>query len=131
MKSFVMELRDAAHGERIENVTSFVGEDGSGSFGLLAHHARFMTVLVFGLSCFRIGAAEWRYLAAPGALLYFIDNTLHLSTRRYLVGDDYQKVSAQLQERLVGEEQRVRNTKENLRHMEEEVLRTLWRLQRP
>ena len=31
-------------------VTSFVGEDASGSFGLLPRHDRFMTVLTFGLA---------------------------------------------------------------------------------
>ncbi len=36
--------------ERIDDVSSFVGEDDSGSFGLLARHDRFMTVLDFGLA---------------------------------------------------------------------------------
>jgi F-type H+-transporting ATPase subunit epsilon len=131
VKSFAMELRDAARRQRFENVTSFVGEDASGSFGLLAHHARFMTVLVFGLARFRIGEEPWRYLALPGGLLYFVDNTLRLSTRRYLIGDDYQAICAELEAQLVGEEQRIRATRENLRHMEEEVLRSLWRMGRP
>jgi F-type H+-transporting ATPase subunit epsilon len=130
VNTFAMELRDAARGQRIENVTSFVGEDGSGSFGLLAHHARFMTVLVFGLARYRIGEDQWHYLALPGGLLYFTDNTLRLSTRRYLLGDDYQTICAELEAQLVNEEQRVRATRENLRHMEEEVLRSLWRMER-
>ena len=34
MKSFTMKLQDATRSEEIANVTSFVGEDASGSFGL-------------------------------------------------------------------------------------------------
>jgi F-type H+-transporting ATPase subunit epsilon len=36
MKSFVLHLQDATHYERIDQVTSFVGQDDSGLFGILA-----------------------------------------------------------------------------------------------
>ncbi len=54
---------------------SFIGEDASGSFGLQAGHARFMTILEFGLARFRTAEADWQYLALPGALLYFAQGT--------------------------------------------------------
>jgi len=126
MKSFTLQLQDAAHIEQIEGVTAFVGEDTSGSFGILAGHARMMTSLVFGLARFRIGKAPWQYLALPGALLYFKDNTLSLSTRRYLVDDNYERISAILQEQLVAEEAELSTMKKSLHHMEEEILRRLW-----
>ena len=50
MSSFTVHLLAADRSERIDGITSFVGEDTSGSFGLLPHHARFMTVLAFGLA---------------------------------------------------------------------------------
>jgi len=103
MKSFTLQLQDAAHTEQINGVTTFVGEDASGSFGILAGHARMMTSLVFGLARFRIGNTPWQYLALPGALLYFKDNTLSLSTRRYLLDDNYERISTLLQEQLVAE----------------------------
>ena len=126
MKSFTLQLQDAAHIEQIEGVMAFVGEDTSGSFGILAGHARMMTSLVFGLARFRIGKAPWQYLALPGALLYFKDNTLSLSTRRYLVDDNYERISAILQEQLVAEEAELSTMKKSLHHMEEEILRRLW-----
>lgn len=128
MKHFTLELHDSQRSERIERVTAFVGEDASGSFGLLAGHARFLTVLVFGLARFRTGGDAWRYLALPGAVLYFEGNTLYLSTRRYLVGDDYAVISNQLEARLLAEEQQLRTTKEALRQMEEALLHDLWRM---
>jgi len=128
VKHFTLELHDSLRSERIERVTAFVGEDTSGSFGLLADHARFLTVLVFGLARFRIGADAWRYLAMPGAVLYFEGNTLSLSTRRYLTSDDYSVISQELEESLVEEEQQLRTTKEALRQMEEALLHDLWRM---
>lgn len=130
MNSFTLALYDAMHAERIRGVTSFVGEDASGSFGILAGHARMMTSLVIGLARFRIGDDTWQYLALPGALLYFHANVLTLSTRRYLVDDDYMRISQALQDQLLAEEQALHNMKDSLHQMEEEVLKRLWSLGR-
>ena len=62
---FVLNLFDATHEQRIIGVTSFVGEDSTGSFGIQSNHARFMTTLIFGLARFRLGADDWHYLALP------------------------------------------------------------------
>jgi len=111
-------------------VTSFVAEDASGSFGILAGHARMMASLVIGLARFRIGEATWQYVALPGALLYFEANVLTLSTRRYLVDDDYTRISQALQEQLLAEEEALRSIKDSLNQMEEEVLKRIWSLGR-
>jgi F-type H+-transporting ATPase subunit epsilon len=130
LKSFTLLLQDAVHAERIEAVTSFVAEDPSGSFGILSGHARMMTALTFGLARFRIGQAPWRYLALPGGLLYFHDNQLCIITRHYLVDDDYERISAALQQQLVGEEEQLQAMKRSLRQLEQELLRNLWEMGR-
>ena len=127
MRTFTLILQDATHTQRIEQVTSFVGEDATGSFGILAGHARLMTSLVFGLARFRVGENAWQYLALPGAVLYFNANELSLSTRRYLVDDDYERISSALHEQLLAEEQEMRELKKSLHHMEEAILRRLWK----
>lgn len=128
MKSFTLWLQDATQSEEITGVTSFVGVDTSGSFGILAGHARMMTSLIIGLARFRIGEDAWQYLALPGAVLYFHDNVLTLSTRRYLLGDDYMHISQALQQQLLAEEEKLYVMKESLHHMEEEVLKRLWQM---
>lgn len=130
MKSFSLMLRDATRSEEITNVTSFVGEDASGSFGILAGHARMMTSLIIGLARFRIGNGSWSYLALPGAVLYFCDNKLTLSTRRYLLDDDYMRISLALQQQLLAEEEKLAKMKESLRRMEDEILKRLWEMGR-
>jgi F-type H+-transporting ATPase subunit epsilon len=128
VKSFTLWLQDATQSEEITGVTSFVGVDTSGSFGILAGHARMMTSLIIGLARFRIGEGAWQYLALPGAVLYFHDNVLTLSTRRYLLGDDYMHISRALQQQLLAEEEKLYTMKESLHHMEEEVLKRLWQM---
>ena len=130
MNSFTLNLQDATHKEEITQVSSFVGEDSSGSFGILADHARFMTSLLVGLARFRIGNENWQYLALPGAVLYFCDNVLTLNTRHYLVDDDYMHISQALQQQLLEEEKKLQTIKVSLSHLEEEVLKHLWKMGR-
>jgi F-type H+-transporting ATPase subunit epsilon len=128
LTTFALELQDAKHTQRLTDVTAFVGEDRSGSFGILAGHARFMTSLTFGLARFRTLSADWQYLALPGALLYFKDNVLSLSTRHYLIDSDYTRITSEMNDQLVAEEQALTSLKTSLRRMEEEALRRMWRL---
>jgi len=128
VKSFTLQLRDATQSEKIAGVTSFVGEDASGSFGILAGHARMMASLITGLARFRIGEKAWQYLALPGAVLYFHDNVLTLSTRHYLRDNDYMRVSQALQQQLLAEEEKLHTMKKSLHHMEEEVFKRLWEM---
>lgn len=130
MNTFTLQLQDATHAETIAGVISFVGEDDSGSFGILAGHAHFITTLEMGLARFRTGDAGWRYLAVPGAVLHFRDGVLTLSTRRYLLDDDYDRISRTLRQQLLAEEARLQEMKQSLRRMEEEIFRRLWEIGR-
>ena len=123
MDTFRLTLRDSVQTEHLENVCSFIGEDPSGSFGILANHTRLMTRLVFGLARFRLSDGTWQYLAMPGAMLYFIENELLLNTRRYLRSDNYQDISRRLTEILTTEEQNLQDMKRNLHRIEENILR--------
>jgi len=130
MTSFTLRMQDATRSEEIDGVTSFVGEDESGGFGILAGHARTMTVLTIGLARFRVGEGAWSYLALPGGVLYFHNNVLTLSTRRYFIDDDYMRISQTLQQQLLVEEQELYAMKKSLHKMEHEVLKRLWEMGR-
>jgi F-type H+-transporting ATPase subunit epsilon len=124
--SFTLQLQDATRAEEITGITSFVGEDASGSFGILPNHARMLTVLVTGLARFRVGPDSWQYLAVPGALLYFQENVLTLGTRRYLLDADYKRISEALQQQLLAEEEKLHTMTTSLHRMEEAMLKHLW-----
>jgi F-type H+-transporting ATPase subunit epsilon len=130
MKSFTLSLHDATRADEIDGVTSFVGEDASGSFGILPGHDRMLTCLIIGLARFRIGDEGWTYLALPGAVLYFHNNRLTLSTRHYLIDDNYLRISQALQEELLAEEEKLNTMKQSLHRMEEQLLKRLWEMGR-
>ena len=127
--TFALQLFDNRRSERIEGVGSFVGEDASGSFGILPGHARFMTVLVFGLARFRRGeGADWEYLAMPGAILYFAGEMLSLASRHYLHDTDYERISQRLGDELLAEEEELHEIRESLQRMEEAMFKRVWEL---
>lgn len=128
MKTFILHLESATQYERVDNVVSFVGEDASGGFGILPGHVRLITVLEFGLARFRVAGADWQFIAAPGAVVYHVDDQLHFSTRRYLRDADYERIRAALREQLLTEERELHVVKRSLRRLEEEMLKRLWRL---
>jgi F-type H+-transporting ATPase subunit epsilon len=130
VNAFVLHLQSANQYERIDGVTSFVGQDPSGKFGILPGHARMMTSLLFGLARYRVGEGEWRYLALPGALLYFVGNELYLNTRRYMIDADYERISVALEAELRAEEEKLRGMKESLHRMEAEMLKRLEQMER-
>lgn len=130
MKSFTLVLHDATHSEEIQGVTSFVGEDESGSFGMMHGHARLMTTLIVGLARFYTDDDIWHYLALPSGVLYFSENVLTISTRHYMLDTDYTRISDLLRKELLAEEEKLYLVKESLRHMEEEVFRRLWEMGR-
>jgi len=126
MNLFSLHLQDAEKSQSIDGLSSFIGEDKSGSFGILAGHTRMMSSLVFGLARFRIGDQAWQYLALPGALLYFNDNKLSISTERYMIGDDCEQLSTLLQRQLSSELSEQQVAKKSLHQMEQELFKRLW-----
>ena len=130
MRSFTVQLLSARSAQRIDDVTGFIGEDATGSFGLLAGHARFMTALRSGLARIRVGERPWQYIAVPRGLLYFTDNVLTLIARRYVIDSDYERISRTLEQELMMEEQKLHSVRRSLQAMEEHLLKRLWQLGR-
>ncbi|PTN12182.1 F0F1 ATP synthase subunit epsilon [Nitrosomonas aestuarii] len=130
MKTFILHIQSATQYTPVTNVTSFVGADPSGSFGILAGHARFMTALNYGLARYQLHDNSWYYLAFPGGILYFLDNHLYISSRRFLSDTDYQRISAGLLEQLLAEETELKKLQDSLCQLEQEMFRRLWQMER-
>ncbi|MCB1730036.1 MAG: hypothetical protein KDI21_06085 [Halieaceae bacterium] len=130
MTGFLVMLQSATQSERLEQVASFVGEDASGSFGLMRGHGRFVTSLVFGMARVRYLDGRREYLALPEAVAYFDCDVLTLSSRRYLRDADYSRISRRLRDELVQEETQLVELKHSLEQMEQAMLMRLWRLGR-
>lgn len=130
MNTFSINLFATTQQQSITGVTSFIGEDASGFFGIQAYHARFMTTLVFGLARFRLAEETWQYLALPGAVLYFYNNQLTLSCQQFLLDTDLGRINGLLQQQFSNQENHVRATKESLERMEQTMLKRLMSLKR-
>ena len=131
MYSYTLYLHDSRNSLCVTEVASFIGEDESGRFGILPGHVRMMTVLLFGLARFRrVGEESWQYLAMPGGVLYFADNTLHLACRHYLLDKDYQRISRRLVEELLAEEELLDEVRLSVKRMEEALFKRLYEMGR-
>lgn len=128
MNTFRVQLLAADRGQTIDGVASFIGEDASGSFGLMAHHVRFMTVLTFGLARLRTVDGAWQYAGLPGGLLYFVDNELRISTRRFVMGSDAAAIADLLAQEMLAEEQALAQTRRKLRRLEAQMLERMAQL---
>jgi len=129
MKSFTLHLQAATKYERIDNATSFIGQDTAGKFGLLANHERFITTLTFGLIKYK-AENGWVYIALPGGVLHFVDNELFISTRIYFMDENYERISEKLEHDIRREENKVHNMHESLQKMEQEMFKRLWQVGR-
>ncbi len=130
MRTMTLHLRHATGSEHFENVTSFVGEDASGSFGLLPGHGRMMTALTIGLARFRIGEAEWHYLALPGGILSGGGEQFTVCTRRYLHDTELRRIGTLLAELQRADQEALGGIRESLHRLEEEMLRRLREIER-
>ena len=128
MKTFTLNLLSADNTGLIENVVSFSAEDKSGSFSIFANHERFITILSFGLARVRLSNGEEEYLGFPGGVLYFCDNTMNISTRRYLHDTDAEQIAKTLSTELLEEEESLEQIRRNLRRLEAEMLSHLMQL---
>jgi F-type H+-transporting ATPase subunit epsilon len=130
MTGFTLHLQGTFDTVEIDAVTSFVGEDESGQFGLLGSHERFVTVLVPGLARYRVRDEPWTWLALPGGTLDFRDGALFVSTTQYLAGADYRQMSSALRNDLLRKEQSVAELRTSVQRLESEMLKRLYELQR-
>ena len=122
MNTFQVQLLATDRSDTVLEVVSFVGEDATGSFGLMAQHVRCMTMLTFGLARLTLADGRRLYAGLPGGLLYFVDNTLKISTRRYLLGDDPQAIASALAKEVLAEEQSLAQTRRKLHLLEANML---------
>jgi len=130
MMPFTLHLQAATKYEKVNNVTSFVGKDLAGQFGIMANHERLVTTLDFGLIKYKTNNGLWIYIALPGGVLHFINNELFISTRQYFIDENYERISDVLENDIRSEESKVKNIRQSLHKMEQEMFKRLWEVGR-
>lgn len=130
MNSFRLVIQDMNQQWSSETVLSFIGRDGSGSFGIQARHETFVTCLRPGLARFCCVGVGWHYLAQPGAVVLFSGNELRLSTTQFILSDDRDAVVNQMDAEWGAAEQMLRSNKRNIVQIEQALARKLWEMSR-
>lgn len=130
MSTFTLLLHDINQQYSYDKVVSFVGRDGSGSFGIQAGHETFVTCLQPGLARFRMAENRWQYVAQPGAVILFQDNQLQLSASQLLLSDDYGSILSQMDSQWHELDQQLGSTKRNIAQVEQALARKILEMNR-
>lgn len=127
MTTFQLILHSTRQQETFADCTQFVGEDTSGQFGLLAHHAPMATILESGLARFSLSDGQWRYLAMPGGVVHFHHNRLHISCHHYLYSQDFEAIASQFRQQIAEESREITEVRHSLHTLEQTLMQKLWR----
>jgi len=125
MNNFTLLLQDCSHSLQIEQISSFVATDASGSFGIQAGHETLLTCLQPGLARYKTGDGNWQYIAQPGALLWFQDNHLHLITSQFITSADRNSLLPFLDTHWQQENENRRTNLRNITQMEQALARKI------
>lgn len=128
MNTFVLNLRDSQGSDHFGHVTQFIGADDSGSFGVLAGHAKMVAVLRYGLARFADTAGRWRYLSLPGGVLSFSGNELTVVTVRYFLGEERGIITRQLAAEMSRADSDIHRSRATLAEIEHALVRRLGEL---
>ena len=128
MATFTLLLNDISQALQFDAVTSFIGRDASGSFGLQAGHEAFVTCLQPGLARFRDQQQQWHYIAQPGAVVLFRNNQLQIAATQMLVSTDRDSLVTQMDAQWRAVDQQRGSMKLNITQVEQALARKLWEL---
>lgn len=131
MNYFSVNLFDSRGTNHFDRVTQFIGADDHGSFGMLAGHIHTVILLRYGLARFTDHQGTWHYLALPGGVLRFCNNQLSITTVRYFLGDDRERICQRLTEEMEHTDSEIRTAKATLSEIERSLLRRLTQLSQP
>lgn len=123
--AFTLQLYSATRSIITKDITSFVGTDQSGSFGIMANHQRLMTCLEYGLMQLRHVDGAIEYAAIPGGILYFVDNILTISTRYYFLSANDQEILTMLDKTAAAEQKNIEEIKTIFHELDRNLLRHL------
>jgi F-type H+-transporting ATPase subunit epsilon len=130
MRTFNVEIASARRIERVDDAIAFAGRDASGSFTLLAGHARFVTALVRGIARVLVRDGPARWLAIDGGALRFVDNHLAVGTPRWFEGPEHHALRGAFEAEIASTDASERRMREHVAHLEEALNRRLWRVLR-
>ena len=114
---------------KIKNVTIFRGEDKSGSFGILANHIEFLTILTQSIAIIKKDNFE-EYIAFNKGVLIFKENLLTITTRDFAKSKDLKMLKNIIEEKFKKIEKEEALFRQNITRLEKEFIKRMIELEK-
>jgi F-type H+-transporting ATPase subunit epsilon len=116
----------------VEGVRHVRAEDGTGAFGLLAHHGDLITVLAISVVTWRDESEREHHLAVRGGVLTMTSGELvQVATREAQAGDDLEVLERAVVERYRAEANATAAARREAMRFESAIVRRVLRYIRP
>lgn len=115
-----------------DDVLAVRAEDESGEFGILPHHADFVTALAISVVGWRRQGGEAGYCAVRGGLLTVADGQIvSIATREAVAGDDLATLETHVRTRLAAEAEEERAARAHAEQLRVQAIRQIIGYLRP
>ena len=116
----------------LDDVVAVRAEDESGEFGILPHHAEFVTALAISVVGWRRKGGEAGYCAVRGGLLTVAGGeAVSIATREAVTGDDLATLEALVRGRLAAEAEEDRLARAHAEQLRVQAIRQIIGYLRP
>jgi F-type H+-transporting ATPase subunit epsilon len=116
----------------LDGVVAVRAEDDSGEFGILPHHAEFVTALAISVVGWRRKGGQAAYCAVRGGLMTVTNGeTVSIATREAVTGDDLQTLEALVHTRLAAEAEEERQARTHAEQLRVQAIRQIIGYLRP
>ncbi len=116
----------------IDDVRHVRAEDETGAFGILPHHADFLTVLAISVLTWRDGEGREHHVAVRGGVLSVRDGeTVEVATREAVPGEDLRELESAVLARLHEEARSEEASRADVKRLQVAAIQRIYRYLRP
>ncbi|WP_281951236.1 F0F1 ATP synthase subunit epsilon [Nitrosophilus kaiyonis] len=113
----------------IKDIEFFRGEDESGTFGILAHHIEFLTILTRSIGIIKKDGKE-QYIALNKGILRFNDNKLFITTREFIISDKLEMLKDIIDKKFKKIEEQEKVFRHNIQKLEKEFIKKVIKMEK-
>jgi len=108
--------------KEIKDIEFFRGEDESGSFGILANHIEFLTILTESIAIVKKDQKEF-YFAFNKGVFRFAKNSLTISTREFVESEKLSDLKDIIENRFKKIQKQEKIFRQNIQKLEKEFIK--------
>ncbi len=129
LKSFTCKVYSPKNILTINEVSSFVGEDNSGSFGIMAGRYPLVTILKCSTAKLKLNDDSVLYLGISGGVLSFKSNILTIVTSFAIQSENIEDLTEALDVAIAKDEERSQKIQGYIQKLDDEILKRIKQLE--